>query len=418
MKTLHIALYLAALVAASCSPSSPDASQTKRESGGSVVSGGGDFLRCRPAAGSPYNGLYMLDYAVTYDLHDGTSQDPAETSFDALMARTTKIVDEKLPELSASWRTYAALVQSGDPSKPRRWTAANNLTDLHDEALPRELDANCMVERDGKSVPDLTQMVRRSFYVGGQGLQITYEYNLPLFDAAKASNALQLSYLVVHEWLWDFIREPNANRLINRLIHSRSVETMTPGQVRTFLQSKGVTTDEAGAVGAVSEREKQLFKMVDDSDTCDSSLRVAASFPVESGRVTVHPGKTERINLKTPRLYDSFKKGICGFAFVYGYRAVGQNSQVTVTLHRGQGFERFEHQASTGNVVQELQYGLCTTEYCRSREGIFSYYFKPGEGGTSNYQLEVSVPEHAAGAVDVSYPYLVFYASAIDFSDP
>ena len=395
-----------------CSPN-PLTSSLKSGSGGVIIEHGGDFLHCRAADASAFAGNFTLDYVVTYDAHVGRAQDPTEATFAALTARTTRIIDAKLPELSDSWRRYLALLQSADPAGSRVWRpSGSGLADLPDEALVRKIDDNCKTERDGKVVPDLNQMVRRSYYVDGGGLKIFYEYDQVAFDDARNANALQLSYLVVHEWLWDFVREPNANRWVNRLLHSQSVDTMSTAAVRDYLRSYGVTTDEAGQVGHAGAQELRLQQLVEASPACDAARRIAVPFPADAARFAVAPGKSVSFETDTPRFGDTWPTGICGVAALFGRRAVGgDTAPVTIEIRRGEAPARRDVVASSGPVQQELFTGFCADQFCDDRgTGELAFHFKPGEIGKSRWRITASVPAGASNAVEISYPYLVFYA--------
>lgn len=396
---------------ASCTPA-PSSSRLMTGSGGVIIENGGDFLRCRGAGGSNFTGEFALDYVVTYDTHLGTGQDPTETNFDALTARTTRILEAKLPELAASWRSYLSLLQNTDDAQARVWRASGSgLADLPDEALVRKIDDNCKVQKDGKLVPDLNQMVRRSYYVDGGGLKIFYEYDQSTFDDARANNALQLSYLVVHEWLWDFVREPNANRWVNHLLHTQRVEAMTAAAVRDFLRSYGVTTDEAGQVGHPGAQEQRLHQLAEDSPACDASRRVAVAFPADAGRFEVAPGKSVSFETETPRFGDDWPDGICGVAALYGRRAAfGSGSPVSVEVRRGEAPVHHDFSAGAAGVQQDLFTGFCKDAACDDRDGELAFFYRPGEIGKSKWRITASVPAGAASAVEISYPYLVFYA--------
>lgn len=412
--TLFRLISVAALLLSACS-SSPRVSNLKIGSGGVVVENGGDFLKCRSVTDSPFAGEYALDYVLTFDSQLGRSQDPRELSFDELTARTTHIIDEKLPELASSWRRYLALLESSDPAQERVWQAVGNsgLADLVDEGISRNIDANCLVESNGRRVPDLKQMVRRSYHVNGGRLKIFYDYDLNAFREARAQNALQLSYLVVHEWLWDFIREPRANRSINHLLHTQAVESMDAEAVRTYLRSMGVSTDEAGEVGRQSGQEVALQHAAAASPFCDVSRRLTVAFST-SGRTTIEPGQSVAMPALLPRMEaGAWPQGVCGVAVVYGRRAVGvRGSQLVMELRRGERKVSRTVSADITSVQQDLMTGFCADRYCDTQSGDLSYFFSLGESvDTSNWVFKASVPASAPAAVDITYPYLVFYAS-------
>ncbi len=385
-------------------------------SGGSVVENGGDFMKCRGETGSPFDGDFTLDYVLTYDAAVGTAGDPAEGTYDALLARISRVIDAKLPELSSSWSGYLALLENRDESAVRIWRASSSaLADLQDEALVRELPTNCLVEREGRNVPDLKQMVRRRYYVDTNVLKIFYEYDRDAFASAKGNNALQLSYLTVHEWLWDFVREPYANRWINRLLHSPRVETMTANAVRDVLRSYGVTTDEAGQIGRAGGQEARLRQMAAASPACDANRRVAVAFPADAGRFTVLPGGSVVFDVETPRFADEWQWGICGVAVLYSARAIGSSdSSLQVEVRRGGAPAPRSMSVSHRSIQQDMLTGFCDDdEYCDGdRLGELGHFFLPGELGRSRWRLTAKVAAGAGAAVEVSYPYLVFYAAA------
>ena len=54
-----------------------------------------------------------------------------------------------------------------------------------------------------------------------------YKFVPDLVDQLKSENPIQLSFLLIHEWLWDFSSHVDRNRRINYWLHSDRLESWT-----------------------------------------------------------------------------------------------------------------------------------------------------------------------------------------------
>jgi len=59
-------------------------------------------------------------------------------------------------------------------------------------------------------------------------------------DVVSHIGAFQLSYLVVHEWLWNLVGTAQQNRELNYYIHSKLFDTESAASVQTYFKKNGV----------------------------------------------------------------------------------------------------------------------------------------------------------------------------------
>jgi len=207
---------------------------------GFVVGNGGDALLCKKSLDNPLDGTYALDYILTLtDKAEAEGLSPVSSWKDS-SERLQRVLTEKVPTLAPYFKEFTETVFNRDYSKTKVWEPTPfGLRDLEDENITSLIPQNCKTE--GKT--QLIQAVIREFqnYSGTQRGHIIYKYDPEVVKSLDQKSPLQLSFLMVHEWLWDLSQNVNRNRRINRFLHSQEIETMSSEDVIKSLQGMGLT---------------------------------------------------------------------------------------------------------------------------------------------------------------------------------
>ncbi len=206
---------------------------------GGSVSNGGDVIRCfaSPAA-FPVASLYSLDYVIARQRHPTANFAPVP-SWDESVLRISKILAKGNSHLAHSFADFVAGLQNPVPGVPvpkRSWSffdwkyVGPELSEDYLGALP----ANCPREIQ----EDPTFRVRRSIVRVKDDESILYIYDARVLPILLRDFPQQASFLLVHEWLWDFTPDIDRLREINSAIHSAKFETLTAEQINTLFGAK------------------------------------------------------------------------------------------------------------------------------------------------------------------------------------
>lgn len=200
------------------------------------VLGGGDAVFCRPVEGSPFSGYYSLDYLLTMRESGGLSD---VISIEQSLERIGRNIQQKLPEFYSSWDEFHSTYLNSDFRLPRIWQESpNGLIEIGGEGFIGDLPTNC---KNGNRVAIVQAAVRDASGPSVPPGKILYHYVPSVFRALESSAALQLSFIVVHEWLWDIVSNPEINRRLDHFLHSRQFLEMSTEDVRDYVAGMGVS---------------------------------------------------------------------------------------------------------------------------------------------------------------------------------
>ena len=206
--------------------------------GGFTVNNGGDAVVCQPApAMNQLNGYYSLDFMALFR----PEMPPVQVgSVAQSLHRIEAILREKLPELAPSFSEFVGtLFNETQYFQPRIWEkAAYGLVDLKDENFVSIVPVNC--QQNGHLM--IVQAVIRQdpSALGLPKDKVLYRYVPEVIKNLIHTNPLQLSFLLVHEWLWDFSDNVERNRRINYLLHSKNLELWSRSEWISTLQNLGL----------------------------------------------------------------------------------------------------------------------------------------------------------------------------------
>jgi hypothetical protein len=201
------------------------------------VKNGGDAIVCRRVPGARFVGLYSLDYLLTYS--NIRAPLAKVSSWDASADRLKRLMGEKLPELYMSFSEFASQYRNADSTKRYLWLPSTfGLEDLKDEDIVGRLPKNC---RLSSSKAKLRQaVIRQPGRVSGRPpAAVTFEYDPNVLKQLEAKDPLQLSFLLVHEWLWSISDNVNVNRQVIRYLHSREMEASSAEKISRDLAGYG-----------------------------------------------------------------------------------------------------------------------------------------------------------------------------------
>lgn len=253
---------------------------------------GGDVLKCLKSEQSKFEGLLSLDYLVTYNPMNQNADIVNLKSWKESAARIQGLLTRFAPKKAESWREFVELAENfSDYSKRRIWVAGPTaLIRLEDENLVRVIPQNCRVDKAGLPTGILQTVIRQQ---NGKGGQVRYQIDSEMLSELR-SEPTQFSFLMVHEWLWDFFDDASKIREVNRFLHS-DWEKLSPRQIQDSLfRLELLSPDEHGS----SDRyltQKYIAGVIHDDLEAVRDLDSQAI----RGRLKIEPGA---VLGKTPEL--------------------------------------------------------------------------------------------------------------------
>ncbi|MEZ4742665.1 MAG: RCC1 domain-containing protein [Bdellovibrionota bacterium] len=124
-----------------------------------------------------------------------------------------------------------------DYSQKRIWKGKKNpLIDIKDEDYLFKVPDNCRIKNSNKI--NIIQSVIRTEYDSGF---VSYFYDINHFSELKndAATPLQFSFLIIHEWLWDFFPSNKVNQLreLNYLLHSPQLDELSTADLTVIFSN-------------------------------------------------------------------------------------------------------------------------------------------------------------------------------------
>lgn len=205
--------------------------------GGGVGNDGGDGVVCAPSKANPLNGTYALDYLVFAQA--SVPAPVAATSYRDSLFRIRQNIARKVPELAASFDQFTTDILNTDVTRPNVWEPAPYaLIELDDQALGLtvRIPDNC---RKNGNLAIVQAVVRQRPRTSSTG-RIIFKYMPTVFTALEKQDPLQLSFLLVHEWLWSFPGSVDRNRRLNWYFHSPEFDSASRVEVLTKLKAIGL----------------------------------------------------------------------------------------------------------------------------------------------------------------------------------
>jgi hypothetical protein len=232
MKSVNHARYAVSLVFGALFFSQQSTAQVE-------VKNGGDVVNCVQAADSIFSGPYLLDYLATYHTYSHSHEADIKYPLEELRSMLLIAVPEVGRDFDRFVGEYNIQTDEGEnPQANHIWRGSNNrLISIKDEELNllSALDKNCYSDFD-QGIIDLSQVVVRQDRQNIRGF--IYNYDRSKLDTIKGL-PWQESYLVVHEWLWNFVDHASSVREINAFLHSQEAAKMDSYSLRYSLANLG-----------------------------------------------------------------------------------------------------------------------------------------------------------------------------------
>jgi hypothetical protein len=199
-----------------------------RPKSGSEGGNGGNSVVCTKAedGSNSFEGTYSLDYLVAVSTL-GANKLVAIRSLNESLNRIEKRLSETIPDLARSFAKFREFISNNeDYSQERVWVPSQfELTPIPYGNLGVKLPKNCS---------EVTQAVKRTVHE-----IIQYAFHVHTFSELERDPA-QLSFMYVHEWLWDFIDNLETIFKINKYLHSQLIDIHDEGAIQKNLKNRGM----------------------------------------------------------------------------------------------------------------------------------------------------------------------------------
>jgi hypothetical protein len=240
MKTKLILLSLVVILACGCHPNQIP---TPGHSGDSVSNGGNAVLCLQnPPKYGLEAGFYALDYVMTPRLQ---TLSPV-LSLPQSITRIRQLLSRNAPESLNSFNDFFSSVnlnpisESDESSfKPfintenRKWQEYASLPVVDDAVLNR-LPRDC----HNPAWPNLDYM-KQTVVRSHKGNKFAYDYERQIMLSFFANQPMQASFILIHEWLWDFYegkdRASAKIRKANAFLHSLAAEHVPANEFKNRL---------------------------------------------------------------------------------------------------------------------------------------------------------------------------------------
>lgn len=187
----------------------------------------GDLVYCTRSSENDFEGYYSLDYVV------GRIQLAKPYPIDEKIAgigdleKISQVLNTLLPPNSSlatqneavisSWKEFLETKSNQeDFSKKRIWLPSTyGLTNIDGVSLKTVVPPNCLKDTENQK-PHVIRAVNRE----NSKDSIIYSFSEKVLDVLKEERPLQYSFLMVHEWLWDYFEDARLLQITNWILHS------------------------------------------------------------------------------------------------------------------------------------------------------------------------------------------------------
>jgi hypothetical protein len=222
---------------------------------GGLVGNGGHSVFCKSDPQNRFHGFYDKDYLFSFSADSGFSDDDLRpvTSWESSLREIGAVMSRFLPELTPSFenfRSYAFHKPDGKviQGQVRWWVGVEeelqtvfSKTEFYPDVFPPD---NCLIvgpdfQGPGEiRVPFLYQAIVRTVLLDTKDAKLTlYRYAPKILEQLDQMN---ISFLLVHEWLWDLAQSPEVVRKVNRFLHSKEFMRLRRDQILLRLRELGL----------------------------------------------------------------------------------------------------------------------------------------------------------------------------------
>jgi len=199
------------------------------KAGGVQVGNGGNIVRCQGESD-----FFSLEYIMTKNMYGNSVQPVQVRTLQDSLNRISNLIAQKLPKLAPSFMEFVSQYQNSDSSKTYLWHQAD-ITPTPSENL--FLPSWC---NNSFGTIDVLQVIARTITIDSKNhVQVHFDYDPDMMSELEYTSTLQLSFLVVHEWIWNLTKDPKKNRKLDYLLHSTLMDSMTANEVAQELVKFG-----------------------------------------------------------------------------------------------------------------------------------------------------------------------------------
>jgi len=204
---------------------------------GGEVTNGGDAVFCIPNSSSSYSGYYSLDFLLTKDSF--AESDLIAGTWSESLEEIEKVLSEKSPSLGRELKLFQKRILADDLTSPLIWKKSTfGLVDIKDEDIIEKLPLNCYERFDGSTIRIFQAVIREK-----RENSTIYNYD-PETIKQLENVEHQLSFLLLHEWLWNYTDDVRVIRDVNRFLHSSEIKTLSSFELRKRLKILGLNLPE------------------------------------------------------------------------------------------------------------------------------------------------------------------------------
>lgn len=213
---------------------------------GGAVGNGGDLVQCRSTLTKQIE-YKSLDYLLTMRSLGDRDFLPV-TSLGDSFQQIQKLLDEKIPELAPSFRNFIQHLWNENLNKTIIWEKSPfGVTPVHDEEIgsAHSIPSQCREsEKQGGPILLVQAIIRLRERFSPTEAKRVYAYMDELIGEVERKDPLQISFLLVHEWLWEHSKNVERNRRVNRLLHTPSFYQLSSNEIKSQLQGLGLILPE------------------------------------------------------------------------------------------------------------------------------------------------------------------------------
>ncbi len=179
---------------------------------GGAVGNGGGFAYC-------HQRFYAYDYLLT--LNHSFGRDVSIVNLNQSIQYIAFHLQRLNDPLSSEFSEFFSTIYTQIPGKKFMWFQQKNLRLMYEPDLENQLPSECRQRRQA--------VYYFAPFAGVPYASYKYDPDLISLVQAHSEGALQVSYLWVHEWLWNHFSRDNFMALakFNRLLHSKGFSKIT-----------------------------------------------------------------------------------------------------------------------------------------------------------------------------------------------
>jgi hypothetical protein len=186
-----------------------------------AVGNGGGFSLCSDQI------LYSYDYLISgnsQNIKDDFLASDLKTSLERVSFGLKRLNDP----LFSDFDVFLKFLFQAIPGSKYQWTQKGPLRLMYEPDLDANLPRHCRLRKQAVYFFPAIEITGAMLYVFDQAL---------ISQVLRQNNGvLQVSYLIVHEWLWNFFGREGYRKVadLNRILHSKQFLQMTPQEFQKY----------------------------------------------------------------------------------------------------------------------------------------------------------------------------------------